>query len=74
MKDIETEPACRATLAKEATFTRFSEPSRSGMREWMHLLAVAVAAALLTGLLALPFTMPGQAFAGILSATGSAAT
>lgn len=33
------------------------------MSEWTYMLIITVGAALLTGILALPFTMPGRGFA-----------
>lgn len=49
-------------------------PSKPPIRigEMTYLILIAVAAALLTGVLALPFTMPGRAFADPPTALGAA--
>ncbi len=49
---------------------RSRTPSKPASRigEMTYLVLIAVAAALLTGVLALPFTMPGRAFADPLTA------
>lgn len=52
---------------------RSRAPSKPLVRfgEMTYLVLIAVAAALLSGVLALPFTMPGRAFADPLTAFGA---
>jgi len=53
---------------------RSRAPSKPPIRigEMTYLVLITVAAALLTGVLALPFTMPGGAFAALPTAFGAA--
>lgn len=62
------------TPTERADDRRSRAPSKFPVRvgEMIFLILIAVAAALLTGVLTLPFTMPGQAFADPLTAFGAA--
>ena len=66
MNDIRSETPHPGNLPAGTT----PAPTASALREWLTLLAAVVAAALLTGLLALPFTLRGGVLASAPSVGG----